>query len=174
MNKRGFLLGEETVKIVLSLIAIIFLIFFIVSLYNNYSKNKGLEYAKDSLNHLIDEINSGSSQVEIYNPNEWYLSSFPKHLYYNLPSSGSDLIIPKMCSSVGWKKCICIYKWNKKGIDVSKAVDNTGICRQNDFSVKGVSTTSSNIQGKVMNTIEIKNPPLLLSINQEDKIIQKQ
>ena len=33
MNRKGFLLAEETLKIILALIAITFLVYFLVSLY---------------------------------------------------------------------------------------------------------------------------------------------
>ena len=65
MNKRGFLLGEETLKIVLAVIAIGFLVFFLVSLYSSYTRNKDLELAEASLGYLIEGINSGSEEVEI-------------------------------------------------------------------------------------------------------------
>lgn len=75
MNKKGFLLGEETLKIILAVISIGFLVSFLGALYYNSIKDKDLELAKASLEHLIDEINAGATEVDIYNPEEWYVLS---------------------------------------------------------------------------------------------------
>jgi len=58
LNKRGFLLGEETLKIIIAIIAISFLVYLLFSLYSANRTSKDLELAKSSLNHLIEEINS--------------------------------------------------------------------------------------------------------------------
>jgi hypothetical protein len=71
MNRKGFLLGEETLKIILAVIAIGFLIYFLGSLYYNSVRDKKVDVAKSSLEHLINEINSGSTEIEIYNPAGW-------------------------------------------------------------------------------------------------------
>ena len=51
--KKGFLLVEETLKIIIALISLIFLVYFLVSLYMANQNAKNLEWAKSSLNHLI-------------------------------------------------------------------------------------------------------------------------
>lgn len=98
-NKMGFLLGEETVKIILAVIAIGFLIYFLTSLYFSYKDNKDLELAKASLDHLIKEMNNEITSVEIYNPKTWVLISWPYR--------GQR---PNSCSSLGWDNCVCICK----------------------------------------------------------------
>ncbi|MDE1848423.1 MAG: hypothetical protein KGH55_00075 [Nanoarchaeota archaeon] len=172
MNKRGFLLGEETVKIILAVIALIFLVAFIVYLYMNYSQDKDLQYAQSSLNYLVNEINSGSTQAEIYNPSGWYISSFP-----TTPSgigAGAGITqIPNECSSVGWAACICIYKSesNLKIQGSSESFDLYGQCQQSDFAVKGSVQVYQQYAAAQSNTIQI-NPPLSLSIDQQTKTIQ--
>ena len=165
MNKKGFLLGEETVKIILAVIVILFLVFFLVSLYNHYSSNKELKYAKASLNYLRAEINSGSERAEIYNPSGWYISSFPS-------TSSGHVWMPRECSSMGWENCICIYSPKVKNL-VGSSFDVVGYCKKSDFVVEG-STKLNNpdFTGPYENSIEI-NPPLSLLINQTNKTIQR-
>ena len=62
-NKKGFLLAEETLKIILALICIVFLVYFLVYLYFSNVDSKKLEQAKSSLDYLFKEINSGVNSV---------------------------------------------------------------------------------------------------------------
>jgi len=77
MDKRGFLLGEETLKVILAVICIIFLVYLLGSLYYNSVKNKEVGLAKASVEHLVKEINAGSTEIEIYNPEGWVIGNFP-------------------------------------------------------------------------------------------------
>ena len=154
MNRKGFLLGEETLKIIIAIICILVLVYFLISLYMANKGNKELEQAKASLEHLVSEINSGREQVEIYNPDGWYISSFPQTI--------EGGILPDYCSGRRWENCICIC-----GVDIKKKAgkekcDNLGTCLENEFIMGG--GLSRNIM------IE---PPLILSIDYENKIISK-
>lgn len=82
MNKKGFLLAEETIKIVIALICIGFLVYFLVSLYFNSSNNKKLEFAKTSSEHIIEQFESGENEIEIYNPEGWFVFSFKEDKNY--------------------------------------------------------------------------------------------
>src|SRR3989339_357732 len=95
MNNRGFLLAEETLKILLALISISFLIYFLTALYFSGQDSKKLEFAKSSLEFLMDEINLGSQSVEVYNPEGWVIVSWSNEM-------------PLSCSNLGYKSCICI------------------------------------------------------------------
>ena len=156
MNKKGFLLGEETLKIVLAVIAIGFLVFFLVSLYSSHTQTKDLELAEASLEHLIEGIDLGNQEIEIYNPVggaiNWFILSWPFNDF-----------IPNTCSNVGWENCICICKGGRKGEErfVSRC-DEGGICLENDFKIEGDE-----------NYIKIENPPLILTIHEETKTITK-
>ncbi len=144
MNREGFLLAEETLKIIIAVIAIGFLAFFLFSLYSSNQNSKNLELAKASLSHLIEEINSGKTEVEIYNPNKWVVSSWPQ--------AGKR---PLSCSNIGLESCLCVCK----GGDAEDC-DDRGVCLENEFNLKERS-------------IKIKDPPLTLIINQENKEISK-
>lgn len=108
-SKRGFLLAEETLKIIISVIAITFLIYFLVSLYNTNKDSQDLELAQASLDHLIEEVNAKSPIVDIYNPDGWSILSWLE--------GGDDL---RACSNLGWKKCVCLCEspgiWGNKDI----------------------------------------------------------
>ena len=151
-NKKGFLLAEETLKIIIALICIVFLVYLLVSLYISNRDSKDLELAKASLEYLIGELNPETTEVEIYNPSGWIVISFP--IGNNVP--------PKSCSNLGWSECLCICK---EGIltftdaGLAKDCEDTGICMKSDFDVVG-------------EKIKIKNPPLKLNIDFSGKTIR--
>jgi len=157
-NKKAFLLAEETLKIVIALICIGFLVYFLVSLYMSNKDAKNLELAKSSLEHLITEVDSGRSEVVIYNPSGWVIGAWPHdtttRLWYTLfIMSKTTKGLPNYCENFGWEKCICICKKNKQ-----KMCDELGSCFESDFGIDGGS-------------IEIKKPFLKLKI--EDNIISE-
>lgn len=84
MNKRGFLLGEETLKIVIAVICIIFLIYILVALYFSITGEQNLKFAENNMKNLIspeiNRIDSGGNYSEqgilIPNPADWTIFSF--------------------------------------------------------------------------------------------------
>lgn len=161
--KKGFFLAEETLKIILSVIAIGFLAFLLFSLYNTNKHSQELELAKESLDFLIQEIDSQRTEVQIFNPEEWIIISWPHRG-----------IIPNSCSNLGWTGCVCISE------DVSLIVQtfsggslferfseksDEGVCLENDFSVKK--------DGVDVQPIVIEDAPLNLKINYEEKVISR-
>lgn len=157
MNHRGFLLAEETLKILIAVICIGFLVYFLFALYFNNQDKKDLELAKASLEHLVEQINAGTSEIEIYNPDEWVITSWPNDyvsgtLFWKQTKNG----IPLSCSNLGWSSCICICKSDNPG-----KCDDKGYCLEN---TKGF---------MIENSVEIKNPPVILKINKESKTITR-
>jgi len=78
MNNKGFLLAEETIKIIIALICLTFLAYLLFSIYSNNKNNKDLEFAEASLEYLIERFNSGENSAEIYNPEGWYVLNQPE------------------------------------------------------------------------------------------------
>ena len=83
MNRRGLLLASETLKIVIAVICIGFLIYFLTSLYFTNVKNKNFEKAEASLNLIeseVERISEGGEFREdglnVPSPSGWYLWSF--------------------------------------------------------------------------------------------------
>ena len=62
-NRKGFLLAEEVVKIIIAVIAIGLLSYLFFSLYNLNSTTTYLELAESSLEHIIQELNSGRDEI---------------------------------------------------------------------------------------------------------------
>lgn len=162
-DKKGFLLAEQTLKIILAVIAIGFLAFLLFSLYNANKTAKNLELAEESLDFLIQEIGEKRAEVNIYNPKGWVIYSWPNTYLTGLRPLGINLLggtdtgSPQSCKNLGWGKCICIC---------SKATpdkcDSTGVCLDNP---QGFSISDS---------IKIKDPPITLVIDYgDDKKISK-
>jgi len=134
--RRGFLLAEETLKIVIAVICLLFLAYLLVSIYLNNKTDEELELAKSSLEHLVEEINAGNGEVEIYNPKGWVISSWPRdtvksRIIFDQEIKGD---IPLSCSNLGWDSCICICDdaFNFEGNDC----DKKGICLKNSAEVQ--------------------------------------
>ena len=122
MNKKGFLLGEETLKVVLAVIGIGFLVFFLMSLYYSFNRNKDLELAESSLNYLIEQIELESEEAEIYNPDKWILASYNR----------GDM--PELYLGRDWENCICICEK-----DCSKTQNTEMVCVESEYSISPAS-----------------------------------
>ncbi len=169
-NKRGFLLAEETLKIIIAVICIGFLVYFLVALYFNNKNSQDLDQAKSSLNHVDEAITANLNQVEIYNPKGWVLLSWP---YQN------EAKLPKSCSNLGWTACLCmvddinLVKQTWSLLPYTKDIreqflersDDKGVCLNNS---KGLTVK----MGTNQQPISIQ-PPLQLNIDYENKIITK-
>jgi hypothetical protein len=177
MNKRGQsedLLPKETIQIIIAVICILALIAFVVYLYYNYTQNQQLTSAKSSLTYLITEINMGGSQATIYSPQGWFLASWPTTFY---GPTGSITELPKLCSNNKWKKCICLCGIPQESAPASGDCDlnNMGYCLENDFSFNSINPSAGGnyiiLGGDYVGAASI---PLILSINQTNKLIQIQ
>jgi hypothetical protein len=123
-DKHGFLLGEETVKIVIAVICIVFLVFLLVSIYFSVSGNQQSKEAEASLKNIlvpeIERINvGGETRINgtiIPNPSGWYIFSFIE---------GDKK--PNLCSG---ENCVCICQniWINIFDRQIKACDNKGTC----------------------------------------------
>lgn len=96
--KRGFLLAEEGLKLIIAVICISFLIYFLTSLYLSRANDKAKQQAKADLSRISDAISSSKESLEIslLGPKNWELVSFVK---------GEEK--PNSCLS---DNCVCICK----------------------------------------------------------------
>jgi hypothetical protein len=145
-NKKGLLLPEETLKVVLAVLCLTFLAILLYSIYNAGKKSEDLGFATESVNFFVQEIRDGKTSVDIYNPSGWYLTSWPY--------GGEE---PLSCSKLGWTSCICICEKND-----ADSCDSKGICinTKEKFQIDG-------------ENIEIKNPPITLTIDYSTKKISE-
>jgi hypothetical protein len=139
MNRRAFLLGEETIRIIIAAICILFLAFLLYSIYENNKTSRDLENAKADLERIestISELSSSSESVRsvvIENPKGWFLSSW---------NSKGDF--PQKCKINEWDNCLCICKMHFKAsaniFGVSDC-DKDSQCIEADYGVKGIYKT---------------------------------
>src|SRR3990172_7102563 len=78
-------------------IGIMFLAYLLFALYKSNSDSKDLEEAKASLARFFVETEKEAAQVQISNPEGWYMISWP--------NNGQSL---ESCSNIGWASCLCI------------------------------------------------------------------
>ena len=119
MNKRGFFLAEETLKILVAVICILFLAFFLVSLYNSKTGADKIKKAEENLNR-VGEIVSSLSEGQVQNqdipsPEGWHLYSF---IQEKKPNSclGSNCL------------CICANSLIELVTSQAKKCDDKGSC----------------------------------------------
>ena len=153
-NRKGFLLAEETLKIVIAVICIGFLIYLLVSLYLRGQDSKNLELAEASLEHLVNEVTAGVTEVEIYNPKGWIIVNWPHNVLKGTIGFRKEVEdSPNFCKNLGWENCLCICEGtlilNLEGSDC----DNLGRCIESNLVVD-----------EEENQIKI-DPPLKLNIN---------
>jgi len=139
-DKKGFFLAEETLKIIIAVLVIAFLIYFLVSLYLSSGSSEEIKFAESSVRYITEQLNLQSSEIILYNPEDWILVSWKEEQ------------LPEFCSNIGWKNCVCICE------DKDSCSEN-GYCR--DYNKEIFIKDGS---------IELNNLPVTLEINYGDKI----
>ncbi len=128
-NKKGFLLATETLKIIISVICIGFLIYFLSMIYFSKSgiqKKIDAEGNLERIQEIIDALKVGESEKQgIGNPSGWHIFSFV---------SGTK---PNSCAG---QSCLCICP---NAIDINgkfdrqvKKCDSKGVCN----GIRGLKT----------------------------------
>jgi len=95
--KKGFLLGENTIKMIIAVLCILILAFLLSSLYNIFTEKKNLEKAGASLGIIVNQIRKASAVGEsgvLLDPRGWVLAAF-----------SANTLSPGLCEN---KNCICI------------------------------------------------------------------
>ena len=103
-NKKGFLLTEETLKVVVAVIGLIILVYFLVSLFysgNTQEKTKQALSSVGEISNAVNSLSSGQKSVEVLQPQKWTMFSFV----------GED----KKPNSCFGENCLCIC--NKVNVD---------------------------------------------------------
>ena len=99
MSKRGLLLAEETLKIVIAVISLGVLIFFLASIYFNSQSSREKELAQATLENVIEDLNQEKESTILLNPLDWQLLSWPL-----------GELKPSSCIDKNWEHCLCICK----------------------------------------------------------------
>lgn len=95
-NKKGFLLAEETLKIIIALIAISFLVYLLASIYFGSVQEQKKAHAASNLGRImdvVDNVNITNETVSSLTPSGWFLYSF------------TDSEKPNSCAG---ENCLCI------------------------------------------------------------------
>lgn len=184
-NKKAFFLAEETVKIVLAVIVILFLAGFLYGIYGTIRGNKDLKIAQENLNNLNEKIKDGKTNYfDILGPERgittkgWILVSFPMQ-------GSSSSIKPNHCP-VDSKNCLCIcgvknFRFSVTAEGVARICDELGTCLSSDFKIIQDGKIDSIKKGvidwgiyKVLDGIILfKEMPTRLDIHQDSKTITR-
>jgi len=137
-QRKGILLAEETIKIVIALICIVFLIYLLVTLYYTKVGDAKLNQAKatlkdsntSSIKSGIEKVKIGqgnlggtSEELLIHNPNSWYLFSFVQNELKPNECVGENCIC--ICSNVGK---VGVAFWKSEQQRQLEECDKKGTC----------------------------------------------
>ncbi len=159
-NKRGFLLAEETLKIIIAVIAIILLIGFLTTLYMSFKSGQEEKQAQATVEKLKQAIDSQQESFTIYNPAGWFIDS------WNVKMDA----VPNICRLNGWENCICMTDLSfYQRSTTENLLKESKICLE-------VSQKVNFLSDDAPGSIQIRPVPVGLSIeklNDEIKITKK-
>jgi hypothetical protein len=125
-SKKGFMLGEYTLKMIIAVLCILLLVYLLFSLYSSFTNKKDLNKARETLNSLAEKmIDAKTTQkrvtLPLLEPDGWRLIGY----------SGTEK--PEQCIY----NCICLCadrlrdRWFKDQIEKCEAI---GVCKDfNDY-----------------------------------------
>lgn len=127
MNKRGDLLPENVLKIIIAVLGILLLLYLLVSLYLTFQGKKDIEKAEATVNYILDfEIKlaqqNGKTEFPVEVPREWNIIAY--HNNQDIPQcSGNCLCICKEPGFFGGtQEELCIGK---------------GVCKEVAYKLSG-------------------------------------
>ncbi|MEM3112906.1 MAG: hypothetical protein QXI33_00585 [Candidatus Pacearchaeota archaeon] len=143
MNKRGFLLGEHTINIIIAILAIVVLVFLGIGIFGIFSSNNDFRIAEAHVNNIkaiilgLKEKGGGTQNYVLVSPKKWAIISWPAYDVKPIPGgpggipySGPIMIsngdIPIACKTNEWNKCVCLCDYSS-GISLKKCNEN-GVC----------------------------------------------
>jgi len=133
-NKKGFLLGEYTLKTIIAVLAVLLLLYLLFVLYSSFTDKQNFERAEatlDNLNEKMIDAKSGNAvSLPLLEPNSWLLISY------------TGLAKPEACTD----NCICLCADGvrdklKLWQDQIDRCDVRGVCKNfdeniNEFTIK--------------------------------------
>lgn len=124
MNKKAFLLGEFTLKIIIAVLSISILIYLLFTIYNMFAPVSKTDEAEATLDKIIEISNKVNSEGEelgylLKKPKNWFI------LYY--PNG-----VPEVCDQ---KRCLCIC--DEAGVlsDQLDKCNEAGACKRVSYDV---------------------------------------
>jgi len=158
-TKRGMLLAEETLKMVIAIIVIVFLVYFLVNLYYGKLKDDAIKKSEQlliksdqSIKNVIESLKEGESknlvlqEISSFGDN-WHLFSF------------TEQEKPNSCAG---KNCLCIC-------DDVIGEDPLGFVKQiNECNKNGVCIIVSNLKNEEVNIELQEDFATEISISKQD------
>jgi len=178
-SKKGELLPEETLKVVLALIGLLILAALLFSIYNVTKRNEKFEQAEATFDYLFEQINSLSSDDEIsvtvFSPSGWLLGAWPY-------DAGDKVIVPAVCAGLIGESCLCACPLRDENAKLSDqkfanecAVN--GVCAASPKKIYLVDWLQEGELGKgrvLRDKVITINPPLHLKIDSYENNIYLQ
>ena len=133
MNNKGFILGEFTLKTVISIISLLILIFLLFNLYSTFSGKSALDHAKASAERVAEKVNAVANSGEeehflLTEPKGWYLDFFEGVPLKSCPGGANCLCV---CKNPGFNGCdtqgICASILHKISLAPPIQIDLTDI-----------------------------------------------
>jgi len=127
IGKKGFLLGESTLKMIIAVISLALLFYLLFTIYSSSQDNKQLKMAESTLNDLVEVMNRARDTNEeqtivLLEPSKWLLLGF-----------SNDMNKPEEC----FGRCICVCTPNEKGFHVVSSEEDLcnslGVCKNMDY-----------------------------------------
>ncbi|MDP2672238.1 MAG: hypothetical protein Q8O84_00300 [Nanoarchaeota archaeon] len=135
-NKKGMLLAEETLKMVIAIIVIVFLVYFLTNLYFGKLKDDAMKSSEQllissdqSIKNIIESLEEGESKSMTPQEINWNLFSF----------TGQEK--PNSCAG---KNCLCIC-------DEVLWENSENVRQVNECNKNGVCTIVSNLKNEKVN-----------------------
>jgi len=158
-DKRGFLLGEETLKIVIAVICIVFLIYLLVAVYFNITGQQKIKEAQAILNGEhgiateINRLNAGGNYsaqgLVVPNPSDWFLFSFIEE------NAKPNSCIQQNCICVCEEAIPDLFDWQIKRCDekgVCFNVENLQKFEKIKIEKAGITISIQKLNGKIVIT----------------------
>lgn len=118
ISKRGFLLGEYTLKIIIAVFALLLLFYLLFSLYSFQKEAEGKADAEKTINLIIEKLNDAKKEnqrVVLLKPSDWILLYYPATEGYK----------PSLCKG----NCLCICEEKGWTGDQMTQCQKTGFCQ---------------------------------------------
>ena len=119
-DKKAFLLGEYTLKIIIAVVCLLLLAYVLFNLYSNSEEEKDLRMAQATLDELgekMEEARTTSQEqtITLLEPSDWYVYTFRQD-FINKPVG---------CES----NCLCVCDSSSSWGGNAGACDNKGVCK---------------------------------------------
>ena len=112
MKDKKAILKEETLKLLIAVIALILLVYLAVQLYGIFIAKPEIEKARstfDALSSKIQALDNGAVEYTVTNPEGWYIVAYNKELV----DKDETRAMPEKCEE---KDCLCICPTEKGGL----------------------------------------------------------